>query len=186
MNKMYLLSFLIIAILLTGACRSSPNRGAERAERTRAEDAPVEQPVTQIEIASVPEQPVTIYEPDPLPMPSLPPSVVDESAYTRLQSGIITDGATVYTVRRGDTLSSIARQLYQDGSLYPLIMMASSVVLDPDRLVPEMRLTIPSLRTNMDDPAARESINRYFLQIAQIEEQRGRHGTATLIRNHTR
>jgi len=65
-------------------------------------------------------------------------------------------------------------------------MMASGNVSDPDKIYPRMRLTIPALRVNMDDPTARQSINRYFLQIANIEEQRGRLGTAALIRGHAR
>jgi hypothetical protein len=83
-------------------------------------------------------------------------------------------------------MTRIARQLYQDGSLYPLIMMVSSVVVDPDRIFPNMRLTVPALRVNMEDATARAGINRYFLDIARIEEQRGRYNTAALIRNHTR
>jgi hypothetical protein len=65
-------------------------------------------------------------------------------------------------------------------------MMVSDGVSDIDEIVPQQHLTIPVLGINMSDPTARQSINRYFLQIANIEDQRGRHGTATLIRNHTR
>jgi hypothetical protein len=65
-------------------------------------------------------------------------------------------------------------------------MMASGIIIDPDKILPQMRLTIPALRANMDDPTARQSINRYFLQIADIEDQRGRHDTAALVRGHTR
>jgi hypothetical protein len=83
-------------------------------------------------------------------------------------------------------MNGIARKLYRDGSLYPLIMMVSSIVIDPDEILPQMTLTVPALNVNMNDPTARQSINRYFLRIADIEDQRGRHGTATLIRNHTK
>jgi hypothetical protein len=65
-------------------------------------------------------------------------------------------------------------------------MMVSNEVTDVDRIRPQQRLTIPDLNVNMNDPTARQSINRYFLQIADIEDRRGRHGTAALIRNHTR
>ena len=106
--------------------------------------------------------------------------------YNRHPSGIILDGASTYTVQSGDTLNSIARRFYQDGSLYPLIMMVSSNVVDPDRIVPQQNLTIPDLRLNMNDPTARQSINRYFTEAARVEEDRGRRGTAELIRNHTR
>jgi len=64
--------------------------------------------------------------------------------------------------------------------------MVSSGIANPDRISPGMRLTIPDANINMNDPEARVAINRYFLQIAQFEEQRGRRRTAELIRNHTR
>ena len=102
------------------------------------------------------------------------------------QSGIILDGAVSYTVKKGDTLSGIARQFYQDGSYYPLIMMASGGISDIDKIYPNMVFTIPNLRANLNDPTAKESINRYFLQIANLEDQRGRSRTAALIRNHAR
>jgi LysM repeat protein len=106
--------------------------------------------------------------------------------YNRHTSGVILDGAANYTVRSGDTLTNIAGRAYQDGSYYPLIMMVSGVVLDPDLIYPGTNLVIPDLRVNMNDSSARQSINRYFLDIARIEEQRGRSGNAELIRNHTR
>jgi hypothetical protein len=65
-------------------------------------------------------------------------------------------------------------------------MMVSSGISDIDKIYPNMRLTIPDLKTNMNDPTAKESINRYFLQIANLEDQRGRSRTAALIRNHAR
>jgi LysM repeat protein len=181
MKKMFLLSILTVIILLAGACKSSPD-SAERTRRTREPAASSE----HIPVAAIPEQQVPIREPETATVATQPPRIVEEGSYTRLQSGIIMDGATTYTVRSGDTLAGIARQMYQDGSLYPLIMMGSTEITDPDQILPGMRLTIPSLRANMNDPSARAGINRYFLQIAQIEEQRGRHATAALIRNHTR
>jgi hypothetical protein len=65
-------------------------------------------------------------------------------------------------------------------------MMVSDGVTDIDKIVPQQRLTIPALNVNMSDPTARQSINRYFLQIADVEDRRERHETAALIRNHTR
>jgi hypothetical protein len=64
--------------------------------------------------------------------------------------------------------------------------MVSSEVIDPDIILPGMHLTIPAFSVNMNDPEAKAAINRYFLQIAQFEEQLGRHETAEMIRNHTR
>jgi nucleoid-associated protein YgaU len=102
------------------------------------------------------------------------------------QSGIILDGAVSYTVKKGDTLSGIARQFYQDGSYYPLIMMVSDGISDIDKIYPNMKFIIPNLSANLNNPTAKESINRYFLQIANLEDQRGRTKTAALIRNHAR
>ena len=104
----------------------------------------------------------------------------------RHQSGIILDGATTYTVRRGDTLNGIARRVYRDGSLYPLIDMVSDGIDNPDKILPGLLLTIPDVSVNMNDPVAKAAIDRHFLQIAQFEEQRGRRKTAEMIRNHTR
>jgi nucleoid-associated protein YgaU len=105
----------------------------------------------------------------------------------RHRSNIILDGAVKYTVRSGDVLTGIARRFYQDGSYYPLIMMVSDdVVQDPDKIEPGMILTVPDLRRNLADARAKSSINAYFARIADIEDQRGRHNTAALIRNHAR
>jgi len=108
------------------------------------------------------------------------------SIINRHQSGIILDGATTYTVLRRDTLSGIAKKVYKDGSLYPLISMVSEGITNPDYILPGTRLTIPVVSVNMNDPEAKAAIDRYFLQIAQYEAQRGRRGTAEMIRNHTK
>jgi hypothetical protein len=65
-------------------------------------------------------------------------------------------------------------------------MMVSSGISDIDKIYPNMRFTIPNLRANMNRSAAKESINHYFLQIANLEDQRGRSQTAALIRSHAR
>jgi hypothetical protein len=103
----------------------------------------------------------------------------------RHYSNIILDGALVYTVQSGDILSEIAKHFYQDGTYYPLIMMVSDAVRDPDEIEPGMVLTVPDLRINMIDARARNSMNSFFGRIANIEDQRGRHKTAGLIRNRT-
>jgi hypothetical protein len=64
--------------------------------------------------------------------------------------------------------------------------MASSGISDIDKIYPNMRFIIPNLNTNMNDPTTKANINRYFSQIANLEEQRGRSKTAALIRNHAR
>jgi len=181
MKKIFLVSILIYAVLLQGACKSKAPPRTTEPQPSSSPSTPV---ITQPVPATVPA----------VSQPSQPSGVVGTGVVTgtgtgvdnRHQNGIILDNAVSYIVKRGDTLAGIARQFYQDGSYYPLIMMASSVISDIDKIYPDMRFTIPNLRANMYDSIARESINRYFLQIANIEELRGRSQTAALIRNHAR
>ncbi|MCL1954994.1 MAG: LysM peptidoglycan-binding domain-containing protein [Brevinematales bacterium] len=171
MKKIFSFSIFIFIILLSGACKSkAPPRTNEQIQTVSPSTPTVKQP------ASATTTPTT----------SQPSGITDTNIGNRHQSGIILDGAVVYTVKAGDTLSGIARQFYQDGSYYPLIMMVSSGILDIDKIYPNMKFTIPNLKVNMNDPTAKANINRYFLQIAAVEEQRGRSETAALIRNHTR
>ncbi len=59
-------------------------------------------------------------------------------------SAPITD-KNIYTVQRGDTLSSIAREIYSDSSRWELLFYANSDLLDtPEDLLPGMRLYLPS------------------------------------------
>jgi len=104
----------------------------------------------------------------------------------RYSSDIILDGSTFYIVVEGDTLSYIARRIYLDGSLYPLIMMVNEVVIDPDKILPRQQFIIPALRVNMNDSTARRAINSFFPRIADIEDQRERHKAAVNIRNHAK
>jgi nucleoid-associated protein YgaU len=204
MKKTLLVSVLIFVVLLSDACKSkAPPRATE------VQPGSTSTPVTT-QPASTTVPPVS--QPTPAeasPVSSKPPSTEASTASSqpvstgtssvqqqtgaagtntgnRHQSGIILDGALSYTVMKGDTLSGIARQFYKDGSCYPLIMMVSSGISDIDKIYPNMILTIPNLAVNMKDSTAKGSINRYFLQIANLEEQRGRRETAALIRNHTR
>jgi len=172
-----IISILTLIILFSGACKSKP--------------APVAntQPINTASSASQSQT-----GPSATGVNTTAPNTTTGNTYggtssgssNRNQNGIILDGAVSYTVVRGDTLNRIARRHYGDGSLYPLITMATDIINDVDKIYPRMVLTLPALRANMDDPTARQNINRYFLQIANIEEQRGRIRTAALIRGHTR
>ena len=107
------------------------------------------------------------------------------SIYNRYSGDLILEGAETYTVQSGDTLSAIARRVYQDGFYYPLIMLASSsIVLDPDKIMPGMELTIPNLQTNLDSRRARAAIKGVIMDCAQLESNRGREETARGLRNH--
>jgi len=163
MKKFYLFAMLVIAVVLISSC-ASPAPAAPAPE-------PVSQPQPQ------PQQP----QAQPQPQPQAPAEA------SRHRSNIILEGAVKYTVRSGDILAGIGKQFYSDGSWYPLIMMVSDdVVKDPDVIEPGMVLTIPDLNRNIADARAKNSINAFFPGIADIEEKRGRHATAVLIRNHAR
>lgn len=56
----------------------------------------------------------------------------------------ITASATLYTVKRGDTLSAIAKSYYKDGSKYTRIFEANRPMLgDPNKIYPGQVLRIP-------------------------------------------
>ena len=61
---------------------------------------------------------------------------------TRIVDGYV--GYREHVVRRGDTLSAIARQHYGDASSYPLIVRANPhLISDPDLIFPGQVLRIP-------------------------------------------
>jgi len=58
---------------------------------------------------------------------------------------------------------------YQNGFYYPLIMMAANdLIQDQDLIEPGWVLTIPRLQANLNDTRAKESMKKYFLEIAVI------------------
>ncbi len=76
----------------------------------------------------------------------------------------------------GDTLSAITRRSYpkDSGFYFPVIMLASNhVVLDPDFILPGMKLVIPDLRANLDNAVTKEKIKLYLLEIADIYTRKG-------------
>jgi len=104
--------------------------------------------------------------------------------YDRHASNLILDGAQRYTVRSGDTLFEISESFYREGLYYPVIMLASKdVVLDPDKIMPGMVLTIPNLQANLDNPRSRASVRGVMLDTADIQAQRGRNEHAAGMRS---
>jgi hypothetical protein len=99
----------------------------------------------------------------------VPLSRPSETAYP----DIILDGAETYIVVWGDTLTKISRSKYRNGFYYPLIMMASNnAVKDQDKIEVGTILVVPKLQANMDDPKAKESMKKFFLEIAVITERK--------------
>lgn len=117
---------------------------------------------------------------------SQPKSIDDKfkDLIARYSGDLILDGAEAYTVVSTDTLSSIAGKCdYHNSYYYPLILLASNkVVKDADRIDPGMKLTIPNLQKNLNDPNARANIKKLLLDTAKIEDDRKRHDTAEGMR----
>jgi hypothetical protein len=151
MKKVVLCLLLILSFFVLFACAAAP---------------PASEPAPSPGSASSP--PPAASTPS-APSPQQPSNPVPSSRSTDL----ILDGAETYTVVRGDTLTKIAKSKYQNGFYYPLIMMASqNVVKDQDLITPGMRLTIPRLQVNLNDSRAKESMKKYFLEIASLTERK--------------
>jgi len=133
---------------------------------TTAPSAPVSEPASTQEPAAAPAPAAT---PPPSPSQEPPKTAAAPSRTTDL----VLDGADAYTVVRGDTLSEISRRKYQNGFYYPLIMMASNnIIEDQDLIEPGMVLTIPKIQINLNDAKARQSMKKFFLEIADITERK--------------
>jgi hypothetical protein len=52
------------------------------------------------------------------------------------------------------------------------MMASNNVVKNQDHIEPGMVLIIPRLQANLDDPRARESMKKFFLEIANITERK--------------
>ena len=84
-------------------------------------------------------------------------------------------GADTYTVKQGDTLTSITKAQYgeSNGYYFPLIMLASkNVVQDPELIRPGMKLTIPSLERNINNVEKAKLLSPYFKDIAGVYKQK--------------
>jgi nucleoid-associated protein YgaU len=113
---------------------------------------------------------------EPAPQPAAPRPVTVEQVYEQHSGDLILEGAKSYTVKRADTLSKITRNNYggKNGYYFPLIMLASqNVVKDPDLIIPGMKLTIPDLQKNLDDPGARQKIREVLNDIAGVYNTKG-------------
>jgi hypothetical protein len=98
-----------------------------------------------------------------------------ERVYSDYKASLDLGGAETYTVVEGDRLSAITRNKYgaDKGYYFPLIMLASSdVVQDPDLIEPGMKLTIPVLQKNIDNPASRQRVKAFLLDIADVYEHK--------------
>jgi len=104
---------------------------------------------------------------------SSPPTDKDYVKLYDSNTGLILDGAKEYIVKHGDTLSDIARKEMGNGFYYPIIMLASrGVVVNPDKIMPDMKLTIPDIEKNKADDNAKKSMKNCLLGFANIEKNK--------------
>jgi LysM repeat protein len=92
---------------------------------------------------------------------------------------LIMDKAEHYVVKKGDTLTKIARAKYgrRNAYFFPLIMAASNDqkivnIVDPDLIEPGMELVIPNLEMNRSDPEIRKRIKTLLVQVSDIYKGR--------------
>jgi hypothetical protein len=98
-----------------------------------------------------------------------------EEVYDSYKADFIFDGAQTYTVTEGDTLPAVIRRIYGAGNGYffPLIVLASGdVILNSDVLEPGMKLTIPDLNKNLNDPDTRRSLKNFLYDVADVYEKK--------------
>jgi hypothetical protein len=117
--------------------------------------------------------------PAPAPVAEVPPPPPPRGV-------IILDGASNYTVVKGDTLSDIAASKYGGSNRYffPLIQLGSAnVVKDPDVIEVGDTLVIPDLQRNLNDTGASAAIRSAMLVTASQYEKQSKPNAATTLRN---
>ncbi|MDR1143772.1 MAG: LysM peptidoglycan-binding domain-containing protein [Spirochaetaceae bacterium] len=99
---------------------------------------------------------------------------------------IILDGASNYTVIKGDTLSNLAAGKYGEANRYffPLIQLGSAgIVKDPDVLEVGDKLVIPELQRNLNDAGANAAVRAAMLATAAQYERQGKPNAASILKN---
>jgi hypothetical protein len=165
--KNYLFCLLVLTALIGLSCASTPSDAPVSDSSTS--DAPsgrpqIEGEVTQAKVNDALEQ-----------------------IYASYQTRMDMTGAREYTVVRGDTLSQIARNFYgsltdvgmagtRNGFYFPLIMLASpgSNIVDPDLIVPGLKLNIPDIKRNLANPVARQAIKDCLTDVAYVYNKKGK------------
>jgi hypothetical protein len=147
-----LLPTLFVGILIS--CASKP--------------APEPPPVADVVPPPPPLVADVVLPPPPPPAP-VPTGGTLSEINARYRPFLNTAGATTHTVVYRNTLAGIAIKIWgrENGYHFPLIMLASGeLITDPDLIFPGQRLTIPSLRANLDNPATRAQIKLYLGEVA--------------------
>jgi hypothetical protein len=153
----------ILVIFFAFSCKSTGTSAVVDTEpRPAAKPTPAPAPSPRVEPGPVPVPPPKQEEVSPAPI------------YERYGDTIILTGAKDYTVVWGDTLSKIARKNYgagDNGYYFPLIIAASRInvdIKDPDKIRVGIRLRIPNLQANLDDPRARDNLKNLLMEIADF------------------
>lgn len=174
MKNIFLGSALLLSIFILFACGSSLAPASEVSSASKSDSSAL--PFAKARTSKQPSAQPSTPESTPTPAPAPPPPAARTTV-------LILDGATKYTVIKGDTLTKIARKVYRNSYYYPLILMASSdVVKNQDLIKPGMVLTIPKLQVNLNDPKAKEGMKIFFLKTADITERKRPRDAAALRR----
>ena len=184
MNKV-LICLFILAALISISCNTTP---PETPPPARVEDTP---------------PPAPRQEPAATPAPETPPVIQGEPTqqainaaygllYLTYSSKLDFTGAREYDVVKGDTLSEITRTYYnpltnvgeagtRNGFYFPVLMLAtapeSDDIVDPDLIEIDMKIMVPDLRRNLDNPTARQAIKEFLLKVAEIYRAKGHYDT---------
>ena len=106
--------------------------------------------------------------------------------YDTYRSKLDLTGAQSYTVVSGDTLSQITRKYYgnltgvgdagaSNGFYFPVIMLASDgKIVDPDMIEPNMKLTVPDLKKNLNNPVSRKAIKDCLNEVAYVYNKKNK------------
>ena len=106
--------------------------------------------------------------------------------YDNYRNKLDLTGAQDYNIVHGDTLSEITRKYYghltdvgnagpHNGFYFPVIMLASeSEIVDPDLIVPGMKLKVPDLKRNLDNPNSRKAIKDCLNDVAYVYNKKNK------------
>lgn len=109
-----------------------------------------------------------------------------DKVYSDHAATLVMEGAKTYTVKKGDTLTSITKTFYAgddvNGYYFPLIMLASrNVVSDPELITPGMKLTIPNFEKNIKDKEAAKKMSSFFRDLTGVYRQKDTPAAADIL-----
>lgn len=109
-----------------------------------------------------------------------------DQVYSSHAGDLVMDGAKNYTVKKGDTLTSITKTFYagddENGYYFPIIMLASrNVVSDPELITPGMKLTIPNFEKNIKDKAVAKKMSSFFRDLTGVYRQKDTPAAADIL-----